>query len=160
MSGFLNDYGSYIFPVLGLLAFGHLAIAFWRAARQLRARGLPVRPSIPDDALFGESKASGHLEGSFMTRMSGASNCLMVWVTRQEFVVDAVFPFNLLMYLHASHLRVRAPIHALISARQADARSVLITYPDAQFKQCTFRLFLKHPDDLVARLKSLNVRAG
>jgi hypothetical protein len=160
MQGFLNDYGNYIFPVLGLLVFGNLAISSWRAARQLRAQGLPVRPSIPDDALFGESMASGHLEGSFMTRMNGASNCLMVWVTRQEFVVDAIFPFNLFMYSQASHLRVRVPIHALISVRQADARSMLVTFPDAHMEPRTFRLILKRLDDLMAKLKSLNVRVG
>jgi hypothetical protein len=150
----------YLIPTLFAVFAGLFGMRLWRAAQDLRAKGLPVRPEIPADALFGESRVSGHVEATTFSRISGASNSLIVWVTRQEFVVDGIFPFNLFMHSTPDFLRARVPIRTVISAQQADARSVLITFPDSHHEPRTLRLFLKNPGDLISALKSLNVRVN
>lgn len=51
-----------------------------------RSRGKPIIPRVPPNAIYSESSASG----------PWASNCLIVAVTADAFVVTPKFPFNLM----------------------------------------------------------------
>ena len=130
----------------------------WCASQELRAKGLPVRPAIPAGVLFGETRASGRIIFNSLNRLGGANNCLMVWVTRQELVVEVFFPINLLTHYMGSIPRARVPITSIISARQTNPRAVEITFPDPDRNPVTIRLSLKSPEGLISALKSLNVR--
>jgi hypothetical protein len=136
-----------------LLILGMFGFRAWRASQELRAKGLPVRPAIPADALFGETRASGRFIFNSLNWLNGgASNCLLVWVTRQEFVVDVLFPLNLLTHYMGAIPRARVLIPSITSARQLDARAVEITFPDPDRKPITIRLWLKSPADLISAL--------
>ena len=52
------------------------------------------KPNDPD-VVFAERFASGSSNKSWMTRMGGASNCLIVVVTKSHLAVTPQFPFNI-----------------------------------------------------------------
>lgn len=143
---------------------GLIAVYFVFRARQaaldLGSKGLPVRPVIPAGALFGEARASGYFVRGALSGFAGANNCLLVWVTRDEFVVDVIFPLNLLMHEMESVPRVRVPVARITSARQVNERSAVVAFSAGDGKPRSVRLSLKNPGHLISALKSLNVRIG
>ncbi|HTU66302.1 MAG TPA: hypothetical protein VMF52_10140 [Steroidobacteraceae bacterium] len=154
------DFANYLSPFLALFT---LVFVIWRmtwAARALRAQGRPVRPAIPAGALFGEARASGHVDANLMTKLGGANNCLFVWVTREEFAIEAMFPLNLLMYSNSIDPRAHVSPKDIDSAAQIDARWVKVSYRDVAREQRTMRLRVNRPAELIAALKAVGVRVA
>jgi hypothetical protein len=87
--------------------------------------------------------------------MGGASRVLLVWVTRREFVVESIFPFNVFMYENPYDLEHRVPIKSLTSVEEATKGAVLVSFQDAEYQSHTLRLFVKNPKALVRTLESL-----
>jgi hypothetical protein len=154
------DFEPYIFPVLFLGGLALMGYKMYLGAVALRAQGRAIRPTLPTDALFAESGASGNSERSLMTRMGGASRVLLVWVTRREFVVESIFPFNVFMYGNPYDLEHRVPIQSLTSVEEADKGAVLVSFQDAEHQSHTLRLFVKNPKALIATLESLDTPSG
>ena len=145
------------FLVLGVVSVGY---RMWRGVSVLRAKGRSIRPSLPPDALFAESGASGNSERSFMTRIGGASRVLLVWVTRHEFVVESIFPFNVYMHENPFDLEHRVPIKSLTSVEEGPGRTVLVSFNDSENRPHRLRLMVKNPDALIAALRSLGTPAN
>lgn len=77
-------------------------------------RGKPLYPKAPGNALYRESWGSGRSLNTLWGRIGGASNCLIIAVTRDQLVVTPRFPFNLMfmpeiygLELNATRSRVR-----------------------------------------------------
>jgi hypothetical protein len=155
MSTFFKIVEPWIFPVFSLVAFASISYRMWRGVSVLRAKGRSIRPSPPTDALFAESGASGNSERSFLTRLGGASRVLLVWVTRREFVVESIFPFNVFMYENPYDLEHRVPIKSLTSVEEGANHVVFVSFNDAEFQPHKLRLIVKNPSALVAALRSL-----
>lgn len=151
---------NYFYAALPFLMVGLIVYRAWQAVQDLRSKGLPTRPEIPAGALFGETRASGYFVRGALSGFAGANNCLLVWVARDEFVVDVVFPLNLLMHEMESVPRVRVPVARITSARQVNERSAVVAFSAGDGKPLSVRLSLKNPGHLISALKSLNVRIG
>jgi hypothetical protein len=74
----------------------------------------PIFPSLPRDALFKASWASGRSYKNFLTQFGGANNCLLVGVTRDELIVTPFFPFNLMFLPEVYDLEHRIPTSAIL----------------------------------------------
>jgi hypothetical protein len=152
----MSEFAPWVFPaaLVGILAL--MLYRMWHGAQVLKARGRAVRPTLPPDALFGESGASGYSERNLITRFGGASRVLLVWVTKRELVVEAIFPFNVFMYENPYDVEHRVPIDALTSVEAAGRNAVRISFDDASRESHILRLFLKQPDSFVSVLRSLS----
>ena len=61
-----------------------------------RAKGKPVFPKIDPDAQFAEGGCSGRSLQGLVSKIGGASNCLLVMVRADRLIVTPQFPFNLM----------------------------------------------------------------
>lgn len=86
--------------IVGLLAFG--------AFRRVRS-GQPLFPRRPAGAAFFESGASGSNLRNVITRLGGASRCLVVTVLDGRLTTDTTFPFNIFPIgrLYGTHIDIR-----------------------------------------------------
>jgi hypothetical protein len=106
-------------------------------------RGKPIVPRLPVDAIFKERAASGRSRKNFLTAIGGASNCLMVAVTADEFIVTPFFPFTLMFLPEIYDLEVRVPRgRARISnpASGLFGRNVTVSVEQAEPYEMTLRL--------------------
>jgi len=151
----LSDLPQWVFPVAIIGMFGLMMYRMWYGARVLKAQGRAVRPKLPAEALFAEGGASGHSLRNVVTRLGGASRVLLVWVTKREFVVEVIFPFNVFMYENPYDLEHRVPIEALTNVELEGRNAVRVSFNDSEQQSHTLRLFVRQPDSLVSVLKSL-----
>jgi hypothetical protein len=131
-----------------------LVLKSWRNYIRLRADGGAVRPIAPPDAVFAESGASGHSEKSVMTRIGGASRCLLVWASRSELSIQTTFPFSVITYDYNNDLRHRIPVRNIRSVERRANSTVRIAFADTAGVTHSLVLKLKRPDELIAALKS------
>lgn len=82
---------------LGILAFG--------ALRRIQT-GEPIFPKRPDGAVFYQKGASGRSLGKLLTRLGGASRCLVVIVANNQVKTDLTFPFNLVFFFNFYNIRM------------------------------------------------------
>jgi len=155
MSAWFEVLQPWIFPAFLLVTFASIGYRMWRGVSALRAKGRSIRPSLPTDALFAESGASGNSERSFITRIGGASRVLLVCVTRREFVVESIFPFNVYMYENPFDLEHRVPIKSLTSVEEGIKGAVFVSFNDSEHQAHKLRLIVKNPAALVAALRSV-----
>jgi hypothetical protein len=76
---------------LGIIAWNIVAFSFLAWRRQ--KRGLVFPKTTDEDIVFSESKASGSSHKSLITRMAGASRCLIVLVNKSTLAITTPFPF-------------------------------------------------------------------
>jgi hypothetical protein len=158
MTSFLEYFDRFM-PILLMIGILIIAVRMFMGVKILRAQGRSIRPALPADALFGETGASGHSEATFVTRHAGASRCLLVSVTKREFVVATMFPFNVYMYNNPLDLEHRVPIGSIRNVWQADEKSVRVSFVDPAQKAHTLRLVLKDPAKFLGALNALHVRS-
>jgi hypothetical protein len=130
-----------------------LALKTWRNYIRLRADGGAIRPTAPADAIFSETGASGYSEKSVVTRIGGASRCLLVWASRSEFSVQCTFPFSVITYDYNNDLRHRIPVRNICSVERRADSSVRVAFADAEGATHSLVLRLKRPEGLIAALK-------
>ncbi|HEX7849544.1 MAG TPA: hypothetical protein VF485_07415 [Sphingomonas sp.] len=73
-------------------------------------RGKPVYPKRPANSVYYEGWGSGRSLNTIWSRIGGASNCLIIAVTREQLVVSPRFPFNLGFLPEVYGLEVTAPL--------------------------------------------------
>lgn len=71
-----------------------------------KARGKPIVPGVPLDAIYSERSASG----------AWASNCLIVAVTPEALIITPRFPFNLMFLPEIYGLERTVPRYEIIEA--------------------------------------------
>jgi hypothetical protein len=106
-------------------------------------RGKPIIPRLPDDALYRERTASGRSRKSFLTMLGGASNCLMVAVTPDEFIVTPFFPFTLIFLPEIYDLEVRVPRSRVRVVKESTGllgRSVVLAIEGADPRELILQL--------------------
>lgn len=78
-----------------------------------RSKGKPIFPRAPTDAQFAEKGCSGRTLRGLLSRIGGASNCLLVVVHDQRLVVTPQFPFNLMFLPEIYRLDFDGPTDAV-----------------------------------------------
>ena len=73
-------------------------------------RGKPIYPKPPTDVVYKEGWGSGRSLDTWWGRLGGASNCLIIAVTRDRLVVTPRFPFNLMFLPEVYGLELTAPL--------------------------------------------------
>ncbi len=74
-----------------------------------RRTGKPIFPRAPAGAVFAEAWCSGRSLKNGLTRVGGASNCLLVYVADGALTVIPVFPFNLMFLPEIYGLEATVP---------------------------------------------------
>jgi hypothetical protein len=88
---------------------GWIAASVWFR----RANGKPVIPQKPRDAVFCEDWCSGRSLRNGLTRIGGASNCLLIHVSDGQLVVTPRFPFTLMFLPELYGLDLRVSIASI-----------------------------------------------
>lgn len=123
---------------------------FWWTIKSRRARGEPLIPRRPSNALFYEDRASGRARGV----IGGAHRALVVCVTNQDVWITPAFPFTLFIPYGFFRLDTRTP-RGRVTAELFEAlmgRRVLVTLqgPDGPRD---IELRLSDPDRFLAALR-------
>lgn len=123
----------------------------WWSIHTRRASGYPLIPRAPRDALYSEGMASGREHG----KLGGARKCLLVTITRGQFIVTPRFPFNLVAprgILGLEHTLPRASVAAALH-RGWGGTNVRVSIPSTN-EEVVLDLKLRSPDAFLAALGS------
>jgi hypothetical protein len=80
-----------------------------------RANGKPIIPQKPTDAVFCEDWCSGRSLRNGLTRIGGARNCLLIYVSDGQLVVTPRFPLTLMFLPEIYGLDLRTSIASIAS---------------------------------------------
>ena len=94
---------------------GWIAASIWFR----RANGKPIIPQKPTDAAFCEDWCSGRSLRNGLTRIGGARNCLLVYVSDGHLVVTPRFPFTLMFLPELYGLDLRVSTGSIASVEPA-----------------------------------------
>lgn len=97
-----------------------------------RVNGKPIFATEAADAVFVERWTSGRGRGGIRA-IGGASNCLMVAVTRTELIISPQFPFTLMFLPEVWGLEHRKPLNRIKSVTAKNGplgRSVDVVFDD------------------------------
>jgi len=142
--------------VLLWLAFFTGASILWR-----RRAGKPIFPRNPKNARFAERGCSGRSNRNLLTRIGGASRCLLVAVTDDRLIVSPFFPFNLMFLPEFYGLEHSIPARAIREVEDRQGlfrRTILVSFDDPQPRQIELRV--RDPDALLAALNAIRRRGG
>jgi len=142
----LSDSDFFLFFCFCLIwLVGAIAISIWYRKRT----GKVIVPRAPASARFAEAWCSGRSLRNALTRLGGASNCLLVYVDQGDLVVTPKFPFTLMFLPEIYGLEIRAPLKSISSVRE-DAvlfgRALRIDFLDG--KLAPMELRLRDPEGL------------
>ncbi|MBS0410209.1 MAG: hypothetical protein JSR86_09865 [Proteobacteria bacterium] len=143
-----------------LVAYGAMTVWLggWIAASVVyrKRRGKPIFPRPPNDAIFVERTASGASRKNLLTRIGGASNCLVVAVCPDRVVISTWFPFSLMFLPEIYDLEFDIPLQAIRQVRETRLmvllRSFLLTFALPDGRERTIHLRLRNPDAFLAAL--------
>jgi len=120
-----------------------------------KARGKPVLFFGVPGASFQERNASGHSKSSLLSRLGGASNCLVVAVVRDRVVIRPWFPFTLMFLPEIYNLEFEFRVQDVVNA--TPVKSVFGNRLDLSFRNSAgeteaVALYLRNPDRFVESL--------
>jgi len=121
-----------------------------------RRAGKPIFPRNPEDARFSERGCSGRSHRTLLTRIAGASRCLLVAVTDEQLIVCPSFPFNLMFLPECYDLEHVIPAAAIREVEDQHGlfrRSIIVSFDDPDPRQIALRVH--DPDALLAALNDL-----
>jgi hypothetical protein len=130
------------------IVFGFAASAIYR-----RRVGKPIMPRPPVDAAFEESGCSGRSLANVLTRIGGASRCLLVYVQNGELVVTPTFPFTLLFLPEVYGLEFRAPITDVSAQVTGGLFGKVVLIESRSRNRPSMELRLQGVDGLLSALK-------
>lgn len=125
-----------------------------------RRAGKPIRPSAPATAEFAERRCSGRSLKNVLTRLGGARNCLLVYISGGELVVTPTFPFTLMFLpeIYGMECRAAAPT---ITARIQEGlfgRTVRVSFGEGSGSP--LELKLRHPEEFLRALNTPSRRSA
>ena len=106
---------------------GWVAASIWFR----RANGKSIIPQKPADAAFCEDWCSGRSLKSGFTRIGGARNCLLVYISDGQLVVTPRFPFTLMFLPELFGLDLRVSTASIASVEPAQhffGRALRVTF--------------------------------
>lgn len=144
----LDRWFPYFFILIGGVFAAQIALAIWRR----RKAGLPLRPVPSPDAIFVERRSSGRSLATVWSRLGGASNCLLIYVTPTTLHVTLEFPLSIMMPGNPYGLEFSLPLTKITSVevRKSLLGAVLVVVH--RFGDEPFEFRLKSPDKFMAAL--------
>ena len=156
----MNNDPAWLPPMMlfGLLALPFLWLALVVGASILyrRRAGKPIFPHLPANARFAERGGSGRSHRNVLTRLGGASRCLLVAVTDERLIVSPFFPFTLMFLPEIYDLEHSSPARAIreVEDRQGMVRrTIFVSFDNPDPRQIALRV--RDPDALLAALRAL-----
>ena len=142
-------------PLLWIVLVIGASILFRRRA------GKPIFPRLPANARFAERGCSGRSHRNLLTRIGGASRCLLVGVTDERLIVTPFFPFNLMFLPEIYGLEHSIPAGAIREVEDRHGlfrRTILVSFDDPQPRQIELRV--RDPDALLTALNESRRRGS
>ena len=102
---------TFFVPFLWILGF--VAVSIWYR----RSKDEPIFPRLPDDAEFAEKGCSGRSLKSPLSKIGGASRCLLVAVQKEKLIITPQFPFNLMFLPEIYGLDIKVPVSTVASVK-------------------------------------------
>ena len=99
-----------------------VAGALWKSSR-----GVPLFARVPHGAQFVEKYSSGRFLDSWLSRIGGASRCLMTAVTNEDLLIQVQFPFSILPVPPSLELTQRIPRSSIRSV-STQGQGVIVSY--------------------------------
>ena len=129
----------------------------WLAASIIyrKSKGKPIFYKKPAETKFRQANASGNSLRSWLTRMGGAHNCLVVQVTGNELDIHPTVPFNWFFLPEIYGLEHRMLLNQIVSVeivKKLFWRKVEIEFKTQDGSNEGVSLWLKKPEDFVAAL--------
>lgn len=146
----LDRWFPYFFVLIVGVFAAQIALAIWRR----RKAGLPLRPVPSPDAIFVERRTSGRSLATVWSRLGGASNCLLVYVTPTTLNVTLEFPFSIMMPGNPYGLEFSLPLTRITSVEIKKGllgADLVIVH---RFGDEPFEFRLKNPNAFKAALPS------
>lgn len=119
------------------------------------SKGKAIIPRKPKDSVFYEGWASGHSNRSFLTKLGGAHNCLLVAVVPDTLIIQPRFPFNLMFLPEIYDLEHRIPrtkIRSIRTKRGIFGKSVEVEFLSSTGDTRSVRLWLRKVDKFLAAI--------
>jgi hypothetical protein len=155
--GALHDNFDQNFNLLLVLNLVWFACWTFGSLAYRRAHGKPVLFFGFEQAVFQESRVSGHCTQSWISKLGGARHVLVVAVTQDRLVIRPAFPFTLFFLPEFYGLEYEVPLHDVLRAEEK--KSMLWTRVHVEFRNPADNevreviLRLRHPKEFLAALK-------
>jgi hypothetical protein len=112
-----------------------------------RIRGKPILFFGVRDASYQQRSASGHSNRSWLTKLGGASNCLVVAVSHGQLIVRPWFPFTLMFLPEIYSLEYEVPVASIIGVRSCRSffqQALEVEFRDDSGQTQSFSLYLRN----------------
>jgi hypothetical protein len=139
-----------------VMALGPVALWIGASILYRRLQGKPILFFGVRDATYQQRSASGHSNRSWLTKLGGAHNCLVVAVARGRLIVRPWFPFTLMFLPELYGLEYDVPIENILGVRvyRAFFRSALdVEFRDDFGQTQSVSLYLRDPNMLTSTLR-------
>jgi hypothetical protein len=136
-----------LFSIGWIIAWIATSIVYRRKAHK------PLFPRVPNDAVFAETRLSGRSLRNWVTRIGGASNCLLVYVSDSALTIVPMFPFNLMFLPEVYGLETTVPARAVrLEGSGGSRRQRLVLIVDGSVEQ-RFEISIRDRDALERALR-------
>ena len=134
-------------------------LAAWIGASIVYRRicGKPILFFGVRDASYQQRSASGHSNRSWLTKLGGARNCLVVAVAQGRLIVRPWFPFTLMFLPEIYGLEYDVPIESIIGVSNSHGfffgSTLDVQFRDNLGQTQSVSLYLRDPNLLTATLR-------
>lgn len=148
---------AFFFPLFFLAWAWIVGVIVVSVAIRIR-RGKPIFPRAPADASYAERWASAASQRSWLTRIGGASNCMIVAVTPKTLLITPRFPFTLMFLPELYGLEATLDRGAIRSVQPLTGwgpNNVRVVFADANGQERAIDLKLRDRDAFIAAVQRL-----
>jgi len=120
-----------------------------------KARGKPVLFIGVPGASYQQRGTSGYSHRSWLTKLGGASGCLVVAVANGRLIIRPFFPFNLMFLPEIYGLEYDVPLESILDARRVASllrRRIDLEFRDTLGQTERISLYLRDPEKFLATL--------
>jgi hypothetical protein len=157
--GWFENYSAWFSAIIFVLTTATIAQNVWN-----RRRSNPIHPPFaPNDVLFTEKGASGAVDHNLFTRMSGASNGLIITVLRQGLLIEPLAVIKWVMRSNVNGLE-HFVSHSDITRAAPDGapgkNGVRVEFRDADGRPIKLILYLRYRDQFLAAMAKCTAAAS
>ena len=146
-----------IFPLLSGGAITWVVLCIGASILYRRAKDKPILSRKPDDTIYYETSGSGCSNQNLITKFGGAQNCLIVAVTKDSFIVEPKFPFNLMFLpeiFGLEHHVSKKNISSIVEKSRFLGKSVTVEFSTSDGKCQSIELRLRKMDAFLIALRA------
>ncbi len=144
------------FPVLFAVGMAWMLVWFGLSLAYRKWKHKDVIAETPADGAFLETWTSGNSNRSFLAKIGGARNCLLVAVTQDSLIVRPHFPFNLLLLpqiFDLDHVIPRMHIRSVTAKNGPFGETVEVVFSGASVDTRSIELRLRQPQQFLQAIR-------